>query len=374
MAERGRQATGRTTGEVALSAPRHGRRNARVAFAAHARAAFTVAACAALSLATFASIALAGAESAGTRAASFLSIGTGASLMGMGGAGLGLGGGLQGAAWNVAALGRLAETEVSLAHVGLPDESLQEWAAVGGRVKGGPLRWGTFGVYRANGSYEVRDASNRLLGSEEARNMALGYQLALPIGERLLVGAGVKYVGEHFGAVHGNGGAFDLGAQARFGVLGLGIAAQNFGGGLRYAGGERWRMPSSLGLGVALDHAASGLRLALDFELPSSYYRTMRTGFEWRWRDALALRAGLREELGAPSDERLGGPTFGLGAGARGLWVDYGFIPGSDQDSQHRIALSLRPARAGLTGASALGAKAQPESGSPPGSDTPMPR
>lgn len=53
-----------------------------------------------------AGVAHAGIEKAGTTTANFLSLGTGASVLSMGGASLGTGGSLQASAWNPAALGQ----------------------------------------------------------------------------------------------------------------------------------------------------------------------------------------------------------------------------------------------------------------------------
>ncbi|MEO7868874.1 MAG: hypothetical protein ABIU54_14640, partial [Candidatus Eisenbacteria bacterium] len=124
----------------------------------------------------------------------------------------------------------------------------------------------------------------------------------------------------------------------------LGIAGQNFGGGMIWDN-ARWRMPASMGAGVALDHAASGLRLALDVNAPSTYGRDVRAGAEWRFRDRLALRGGWRRVVGGESDERLNGPAFGLGLKAGSLWFDYAFQVAEAGASTHRVSLNLRPGR-----------------------------
>jgi len=106
--------------------------------------------------------------------------------------------------------------------------------------------------------------------------------------------------------------------------------------------GQRWRMPSQFATGLALEHPGSGLRIALDLTAPADYYRSVRAGAEWRWRDHLALRGGWRAELGAPPEDRLGGPAFGFGAGAGALWLDYGYVISADGAATHRVGLSLR--------------------------------
>jgi len=280
-------------------------------------------------------------ENAGTRAASFLANGAGTSVLSMGGASLGLRNDLQGSAYNVATLGWLGDRQAALSHAQLADQTLQEWAAFGGRLGRGPTRWGISSLYRDEGTVKGRDASNTPTEDFTAHSLALSMQLARPFGEHLVLGGAARYVGEHLGFAHGNGLAFDAGAQLRFGILGLGVAGRNFGGGMMWAG-QRWRMPASLGAGVALEHEPSGLRFALDVDAPASYFRSVRAGGEWCWHDRFALRGGWRRELGAPDGERLGGPAFGLGAAAGQMWVDYGYIVAGDGTTTQRFGLTLR--------------------------------
>ena len=77
---------------------------------------------------------------------------------------------------------------------------------------------------------------------------------------------------------------------------------------------------------------------------PSAYYNDVRAGLEWRYQDRFALRGGYRLDVGASADDRLGGPTFGFGTGANGLWLDYAFLAGSNgAPASHRLGLTLRP-------------------------------
>jgi hypothetical protein len=303
----------------------------------------------------------AGGEAAGTTAAGFLSVGTGAGVLGRGGATLGLGGDLAIVPWNAAALGWLDETQIALAHATLADQAQQEWAAVGGRAGHSALRWSLDGLYQSEGSFEGRDALNNSTSSFDVSSMALGFHLAHPLGPFVTVGVGGKYVGENLGSVSGTGTTMDAGLQVRAGSLGAGVAVTNLGGGLSY-GGTRYDLPMNLGLGAALDLPGTGLRLALDANFPSAYYQDVRVGAEWRWHDLLALRAGYRRELDAPTGLGESGPSFGIGAGARGMWVDYGYlIPGAG-DGQHRLAVTLRPGRFAWLASDPFGQKSMPRS------------
>lgn len=290
----------------------------------------------------------AGEESAGTRAAGFLTAGAGPAVLARGGAGLALGGDLQSAAINPASLASLSGRRFAFAHAALEDGAVQEWAAWGGRV--GATRVGLTALVRNEGSLDARDENGLPAGAMSLSSTAVGLQLARPLVRWLEVGGTVRGVGERIGGDVGLGLSFDAGALVHAGLLHVALAGQNFGGGMNW-GGRRWRMPASLGGGVALDHAPSGLRVALDLNAPADYYRSVRAGAEWRWRDRLALRGGWRQELGAPADERLGGPAFGVGAGAGALWIDYGYVLGGAGEVTHRIGLELR--RFGASSASA---------------------
>lgn len=300
-----------------------------------------------LALALFGGTAHAGIEQAGTTAANFLSVGSGAGVLGMGGAVLGLGRDLNAASWNPAALGWVNETQLVLSHSGLADEQAQEWLGAGGRL-GGSTRWAITGLYHGQGSFEGRDATGVSTGSFNVSSMAVGAQLAQSFGGRGTIGVGAKYVTEDLGTVRGSGMTFDVGAMLQAGNLGFGVAAQNLGGQMRYDGAV-YRFPANYGMGASLALPEHGLRFALDANFPVAYYSDVRGGVEWMWRDQFALRAGYRAELGAEDGEPLTGPSFGMGAGLGGLWLDYGYlISGMAEGGEHRVGLTVRPG--GLAG------------------------
>lgn len=296
-----------------------------------------------------ATTAFAGDESAGTRAASFLASSPTPAIQGRAGAGLALETGVQGAWWNSATLASVQGFTASFAHATLADEVDQAWLGSAGRL-GGAWRWGVSGVYRNEGSYELRDADNVNRGSEVARSLAIGVQLGRPLGSWLEIGGGARYVGEHMGTYHGNGAAFDAGARARVGAFSFAVAGRNFGGGMSWQG-QRWRMPATLATGIAVDDPASGMRFALDLTAPSNYHRDVRAGIEWQLGGVVAMRAGYRHELGALEGEGLSGPAFGAGTGWNGLWVDYSYDAGTMDLAEHRVSLSLLPRRGGARGA-----------------------
>ncbi len=288
-------------------------------------------------------VARAGIDNAGTTAGNFLSVGSGASILSMGGATLGSGRDLHAAAWNPAALGYLGETQLSLGHSSLAMEASQEWLAFGGRLSNDATRWAVDALYQSEGGFDGRDALNQSTGSFNVSNMALGLRVARPFGDRVSAGFGVRWVNENLGDAKGSGIGFDAGVQARSGQFGFGLAARNVGGQMKYEEGS-YDLPGVFGAGVSWAHPTAGVRLNLDANFPNAYYNDVRMGAEWRWQERLALRAGYRKELSAPSDEPLSGPSFGFGVGAGGMWLDYGFlVGGADVQGQHRVGLTFRP-------------------------------
>src|SRR5262249_31285406 len=150
-------------------------------------------------------------SNAGTTSANFLSLGAGPRILGMGGATLGFGADLGAASWNPAALGWMDQSTVMISHSSLDNSSLQEWAAVGGRLGNAGTRWSVSGLYQGDGSFEGRDASNNSTGSFSVTSFAAGAQVAQQIGERFTVGFGLKTVMEQLAGVSGIGTTFDGG-------------------------------------------------------------------------------------------------------------------------------------------------------------------
>jgi LysM repeat protein len=287
-------------------------------------------------------------NAAGTTAANFLTIGAGPRTLSMGGATIGIGDELGSLSWNASALGWMNRTEVFISHAGMSNESAQEWAAIGGRFGQTQTRWSVSGLYQGDGSFEGRDASNNPTGSFGASSIAFGAHVAQQFGNVLTIGAGAKSVNEKLGDVSGSGFTFDFGLQVKSGIFGFGAAAQNAFGQMRYDGAT-YEFPTNYGLGAGLMLPGTGLRIALDANFPSSYYKDVRLGAEYLWHDMVAVRAGYRHELGSTNDP-LTGPTFGLGAGLNGMWMDYGYLISDNGEAQHRIALRLVPGSWGMSG------------------------
>jgi len=300
----------------------------------------------------------AGIEDAGTTAANFLSLGAGARTLAMGGAVLGLGDDAGAAAWNAAALGWVDGTDAALAHAQLPGGSLQEWGTVGARIGGSATRWALTGLYQGDGSFQGLDATGNPTGDFSVSSVAVGATLAQSLGGFASLGVGTKLVHDKIASVSGTGVTFDAGLMLRAGGFGIGFAAQNVGGKMSYSG-TRYPFPTSYGVGLGYTHPGSGIRLAVDANLPNAYHPDVRSGIEWIYRGTLALRAGYRQELGSTADP-LTGPTFGLGAHYGGMWFDYGYLIPSEGSGQHRMGLRFHFG-GGAGGESTAEAKTKPD-------------
>ena len=218
--------------------------------------------------------------------------------------------------------------------------------------------WALSGLYAGQGPFEGRDALNQPTTSFTASSFALGVGLAQPLAHFATLGVGAKLVNEHLASVSATGVAFDAGMLARLGWFGLGACASNVGGTLDY-GGVRYSFPIRYGVGASIEHPC-GLRLEADANFPYDYYSDVRGGVEYRWRERFALRAGYRYELGSDAaTEPLTGPSFGLGAGLRGVWLDYAWLPSALGDGEQRLGIVLRPGAGGWRGGE-LGAKRAP--------------
>src|SRR4029079_6006488 len=120
------------------------------------------------------------------------------------------------------------------------------------------------------------------------------------------------------------------------------------------------RFPSNIGAGISYSLPVTGLRLAVDANFPQAYYSDVRMGAEYLWHDAIAIRAGYPHEMSDAGTDPLTGPTFGLGAGWNGMWMDYGYIVSSTGEAQHRLGFRLFPGHGGVSDGGSYGQTDQP--------------
>ena len=312
------------------------------ALADRVRAAIACAVAAAL-LAGGAPLANAAGEGAGTAAGNFLSLGSGASSLAMAGATLASGHDLAAASWNVASLARLDALQFSLSHAPLPGGGAQDWLAAGGRLGAGGTRWGIESLLHREADLDGRDASDNPTGSFSVTDLAVGTRIAHDLWSFASGGVGVHWVHESLAGISGSGVSFDAGLRANAGPIGMAVAARHLGGTMRYPNAT-YDLPAVIATGLSWTDASRGIALNADYESPSHAYPSVRLGGEWLWRDRVAVRAGYRAALSAPSEARISGATFGLGTGVGAMWVDYSYMPEGDESAgEHRVGLTFRP-------------------------------
>ena len=318
-----------------------------------------------------ASSARADGSGAGTAAGSFLSVGTGTSVLSMAGATVASGNDLASASWNVASLARVDALQFSLSHSPLPGGATQDWLAGGGRLGSAGTHWGMQALFHREGELDGRDAADNPTGTLSASDLAVGASLAQPLGKYVAAGVGLEWVHESLDGTNGSGLGFDAGLRADAGPVGVAVAARGLGGKMRYPSAT-YDLPQAITGGVSWTDAQRGLRVNADFESPRDYYSSVRVGGEWLWRGRVAVRAGYRLALDAPSDATTSGPAFGMGAGVGTMWLDYAFVlDGGSTSGEHRIGLTFRPGLQGL-GGSVRGARSAVETSPRPRSAATM--
>ena len=188
------------------------------------------------------------AGSAGTSTASFLTVGSGASVLAMGGATLASGEGLAPSAWNPAALVGGGPLELAMSHAPLPGGASQDWFAAGGAMAGTRTHWALQAVFQREPGIEGRDAFDQPTGTLSVSDLALTARLAHPLGSHLSVGAGAEWVHEVLAGVTGSGFAYEAGLRARVGPFGGAIVARHLGGRMSYHG-ESYDLPAVIEAG-----------------------------------------------------------------------------------------------------------------------------
>lgn len=284
----------------------------------------------------------------GGETAHFLKIGAGARPIGMGGAFTAVADDVNALTTNPAGLGGLKSREVGFTHAELFGDVGLDFAAYAHPLSppgGSDLSHSiAAGITRlAQGALEGRDSSRQKTSPFSASDLALqvGYGISLPGGIGL--GGGFKFLKSEIGSARATGWALDLGAQTRLGRLGLGVAAQNLGPGLKFDS-ERGSLPTALSVGASYP-ILRGLVGSADFKLHTGDGKTeFGFGTEAAVLPMLTLRAGYLASALSPGG--LGSSLTGLGAGFGlkfgVLSADYAFVPYGELGSAQRFSLGAR--------------------------------
>jgi len=303
-----------------------------------------------------------GSQREGTSSATFLRIGLGARAQGMGGTFVAVADDPSAIFWNPAGIASLQSREVQASHVDWPAEVNFDHLTVvmPSRRFGGSIGL-QFGALTTR-IQETTDLEPFGTGNEFTySDVVAGACFARRWTDKLLVGAGAKYVREDLGSQVGgpvtNALLFDAGSIFYLGLGSIRIAAAltNFGPEMRphgqyvspYTGEERsydgFDPPMTFRFGAAFEPIENATqRLTTSFEMgqPADNQLQMQAGAEWSYRRTFALRTGYNVNADLM--------RFSAGAGfiakfntLRGTF-DYAYTDAGVLGAVNRVSLGVR--------------------------------
>lgn len=159
----------------------------------------------------------------------FLTIGTDAESMALGGAGTAFASGPYATYWNPAGLMAGTDPAIGLSHH-IWIEDVRTYAFAGSFPLGAKTSVGAFITATGAGDIEAREVPGEATGKFGAQFVSAGASLSRILGN-LRVGATVKFLSERIHTDSAEGVAFDFGAQTEFsdGAVRLGAAVMNIG-------------------------------------------------------------------------------------------------------------------------------------------------
>jgi hypothetical protein len=302
-----------------------------------------------------------GSQRAGTSSGTFLRIGVGARAVAMGESFVAVANDPTAIYWNPAGLGSLQRREVSESHVDWPADIHYDHLTIvlPSRRLGGSLGFqlGVLGT-RIQETTEIEPFGT---GREFSyTDLVAGVAFARRWTDKLLVGAGTKYVREDLGSQVGgtttSAVLFDVGSIFYLGLGSVRIATSltNFGPEMRpsgqyvspYSGELRhydgFDPPMTFRYGVAfepLETHVQRITTSLEMNQPADNQQQLKGGVEWSYRRVFALRTGYNFNADLLK--------FSAGAGfvtefasLRGT-CDYAYTDGGILGAIHRVSLGV---------------------------------
>jgi hypothetical protein len=270
----------------------------------------------------------------------FLRIGVGARASAMGEAFVAVADDASATYWNPAGLALHETTQVMFVNNSFIQDISQNFVSVTtslGLIKVG----GAFNIVNL-GTLERRDVQGNLEGEFKPFDLAASFSAAYSPLDWLDVGGTVKGVLEDIDTETAYGALFDVGAIARTPVQGLSVGGvvQNLGPTVKFID-VPFDPPRFIRAGASwvrqLPGMTSRIGLALDLVVPKDDDTQVNVGGEWTYNDLISGRIGYRG--GADTQ----GVTSGFGVRYMGLFVDYAYVPYSeDLGGTHRIGVSYR--------------------------------
>jgi long-subunit fatty acid transport protein len=303
-----------------------------------------------------------GDQRVGTSSGTFLRIGVGARAVALGESFVAVANDPSAIYWNPAGLASLQRREVALSHVEWPAEIRYEHLTyvVPVRRLGGSVAM-QLGVL----STEIDETSElQPFGTGRSffySDLVVGAAYARRWTDKLLIGAGVKFVREDLGSDVGgpttNAVLVDIGSiyYLGYGSVRVATALSNFGPELK-PGGEYvspttgevrsydgFDPPTIFRYGIAfepIENEQQKLTTALEVNQPADNAQLLKAGLEWTWQRRMALRAGYNFN----ADELKFSAGAGLFAtvGQLSGTLDYAYTDGGFLGAINRLSLGLR--------------------------------
>ena len=303
-----------------------------------------------------------GEQRAGTSSATFLKIGVGARAVGLGESFVAVANDPSAIFWNPAGLASLQQQELLFSHVGWP-----------GDVRYDHVAW-VLPAHRLGGSlaFQLGSLTTTLDETSELHPFGTGHQfvysdfvLGLAYARRwtdkLLVGAGLKWLREDLGSEVGgpttSAVLVDIGSIYYLGLGSVRIATSlsNFGPSLTPSGNytspytgeirnyDSFDPPTVFRYGVAfepIENPSQRLTYSLEVNQPADNQQLFKSGLEWAWQNHVELRSGYNFNSSEMKFSAGAGLYATLGT-TRGT-LDYAFTDGGALGSVHRVSMGLR--------------------------------
>lgn len=303
-----------------------------------------------------------GGQRVGTASGTFLQIGVGARAVGMGEAFIAIANDPSAVYWNPAGLASLQRREVMESHVGWPADVHYDHVTLvlPSRRLGGSIamQFGLLGTKMQETTELAPFGTGRDFTYSD---VVAGATYARRWTDKLLVGAGLKYVHEDLGSELGGPTTtaflFDAGSIFYLGLGSVRIATSltNFGPALKPAGtftspytGEvryydGFDPPLMFRYGLAfepVENATQRLTTSFQVDQPADNRQMVKVGAEWSYRHTFALRAGYN--FGADELKFSTGAGFNADFGTLRGTLDYALTDGGMLGAIQRLSLGVR--------------------------------
>ena len=304
-----------------------------------------------------------GGQRAGTSSATFLKIGVGARAQGLGESFVAVANDPTAIFWNPAGLASILRQEVALNHVSWPGDVNYEHLAYVMPVRrlGGSLAF-QLGML----STEIDETTEfQPFGTGRSffySDLVVGAAYARRWTDKLLIGAGVKFLREDLGKDVGgpvtNAALVDIGSiyYLGYGSVRIATSLSNFGPELKPGGKfvssappfekrsyDGFDPPTVFRYGVAfepIERNDQRLTASLEINQPADNEQVIKLGFEWSWLRRIALRTGYN--FNADEMKLSAGAGLFAAIGQTQGQVDYAFTDGGVLGTVNRLALGVR--------------------------------